>query len=151
MSLDLYLISQDQPKKHRKGSGIFIREKGQVLEISTKEWNKRYPDRTPATFKGEKETNVVYSANITHNLTEMAGKAGLYSCLWIPELTGIKYAKDLEKKIQTRLPRLQEYPDYFKSFNPPSGWGDYDTLVSFTKELLAACLKYPESKVSVST
>jgi len=37
----------------------------------------------------------VYSANITHNLNEMAGAAGIYKYLWRPEEVGIYYAENL--------------------------------------------------------
>ncbi len=88
MSLDVYLTVKDKIKKSPI-SGIYIRENGTTKEISQEEWKQRYPNREPVRFVDDKEeTNEVYSANITHNLGEMADKAGIYYALWRPEEKG---------------------------------------------------------------
>ena len=147
MSLDVYLKSEKlQPRQ--KSSGIFIREDGQTKEISREEWDRRYPDREPvAFFSGDEETDTLYSANITHNLGEMADKARLYMPLWRPEEIGLTKAKDLIKPLTEGLALLQSHPEHFKEFNPPNGWGTYEILVGFVESYLAACREYPEARV----
>ena len=94
MSLDVYLVMKCQKQK-KTGSGIFIRENGQTKEISEEEWNQKFPDREPVKVTLDEESDYVYSANITHNLTKMADEAGIYECLWRPEEIGITKAGQL--------------------------------------------------------
>ena len=99
MSLDVYL-RLNEPIMVRAGSGIFIRENGEMREITLEEWNERHPDKEPVRFEyesNEYETDTVYSANITHNLNTMADVAGIYEALWRPyKLKNIyfKFGKD---------------------------------------------------------
>jgi len=169
MSLDVYLIQEEKVKK--TSSGIFIRENGQMVEISAEEWGKRYPDREPVTYAaGEQETNEVYSANITHNLSKMAGQAGIYEALWKPhklkegyniseddhkaerefESNTIMKAKELIAPLREGLHKLKMEPEKYKKFNPENGWGSYDGLVKFVENYLNACYKNQEAKVEVS-
>lgn len=87
----------------------------------------------------------VYDRNITHNLARMAGKAGLYKHLWRPEEVKVKKAKDSIKALEKGLEKLKAKPEYFKKFNPESGWGSYEGLVKFVEDYLAACKKYPNA------
>jgi hypothetical protein len=96
----------------------------------------------------EHETN--YSANITHNLCEMASKAGIYEALWRPEEIGITEAKQLIEPLKKGLADLKARPEYFKQFNAPNGWGMYEHFVPFVEKYLNACKEYPESTVNVS-
>jgi hypothetical protein len=118
------------------------------------------------------ETEDLYSGNITHNLGEMAGKAGIYKALWRPyklhknwtvaNLTDGNYdseldfesknhitAKDLIPVIEKGLEDLKARPDYFRQFDSPNGWGIYDHFVPFVEEYLEALKNYPEARVSV--
>lgn len=144
MSLDVYL---NLPGASRKGSGIFIRENGAVREITRAEWDEKFPDREPVVLASD--DFAIYSANITHNLNEMALQAGIYKALWRPDEIGITHAHQLIEPLKTGLKRLQQQPDYFKQFNPDNGWGDYDGLVEFVQNYLEACEKYPTAAVSV--
>jgi hypothetical protein len=92
----------------------------------------------------------VYSANITHNLGQMASEAGLYEALWRPEEIGITCAKQLIPLLEQGINALVLNPDKFKALNPENGWGDYDGLVNFCKKYLDACRNNPESVISVS-
>lgn len=150
MSLDVYL-EVPVPIKCEPGSGIFIREEGQTKEISREEWDQRNPSREPIVFKrDDTETNEVYHGNITHNLGRMAIEAGLYAVLWEPETRGWVLAKDLIASLERGLARLRLNPSYFKRFNPQNGWGNYELLVRFTEEYLAACCEWPNAIVKVS-
>lgn len=94
--------------------------------------------------------NVVYSANITHNLGQMAAKSGCYEALWRPDGFGFERAAEIVPVLQEALARLEAEPERFKAFNPANGWGTYDGFVQFVRAYLAACREWPEAKVSVS-
>jgi len=149
MSLDVYL-TLEQHKKTEAGSGIFVREDGQVREISRTEWNEKFPDREPFAVESQYDDSEVYNSNITHNLNEMATEAGIYEYLWRPDEINVDTAKELIKPLQEGLKTLKDDPSRFKMFNPSNGWGNYDVLVGFVKNYLAACEQYPEAVVSVS-
>lgn len=94
--------------------------------------------------------NILYSANITHNLNIMAEKAGIYKHLWRPDEINIKYAKDLIEPLQKGLKKLKSKPDYYKKFNSSNGWGLYDHFIVFVENYLNACIKYPDSIIEIS-
>lgn len=91
----------------------------------------------------------VYSANITHNLVEMAKGADLYMFIWHPDEIGITEAYELIRPLTVGLNTLRGDPDRFKAFNPPNGWGSYEGLVEFVEAYLTACIKSPDADVSV--
>ena len=93
---------------------------------------------------------ILYHANITHNLGEMASEAGLYTYLWRPEEMGLKLAKELISGLELGLSILLNDPQRFMKFNPANGWGSYERLVDFTQNYLAACKEYPEAIIEVS-
>ena len=90
----------------------------------------------------------VYSGNITHNLGEMADKAGIYYALWRPEEKGYKLAKDIILILEKGLKTLKEKPEYYQKFNAENGWGLYEHFVPFVEEVLNACKEYPDAKIS---
>jgi len=92
----------------------------------------------------------VFWKNITHNLNTMADKAGIYKALWRPEEIGAKKAKDVIKLLERGLKELKSRPEYFKKFNPPNGWGDYEGFLKFVESCLEACKKYPNAEIYVS-
>lgn len=146
MSLDVYLrIPGAPPLTYTR---IFIRENGQILEISREEWDRRYPGREPATATTAHDE--VYSANITHNLGGMAREAGIYQHLWRPEEIGVTKAKQLIEPLAQGLTLLKSDPERFKKHNPPNGWGSYDRFIPWIEEYLAACIMNPDADVEVS-
>ena len=90
-----------------------------------------------------------YEANITHNLTEMAEKAGIYYVLWRPEEINAVHAADILPVLRQGLAELAMYPDKYKAFNPKNGWGTYEGLINFTKNYIEACEKYPLALIEV--
>ena len=148
MSLDVYLRRKWYVQE-QAGPRIFIREEGETKEISRAEWGARFPDREPVTVEVE-ETDCVYGANITHNLTKMAREAGLYEALWRPDEHGLTHARQLVEPLRAGLARLWTDPAYFQTFNPENGWGNYDLLCRFVTGYLAACERWPAAEVSVS-
>jgi len=150
MSLDIGLIVKGEEKK-KYTSGIFIRENGQTKEISDDEWEKRFPGRTPTRVNMPNlTTDQVFGANITHNMGQMAEKAGLYYAMWRPEEKGWKYAKDIILPLESGILILKKDPTFFKNFNPDNGWGSYEILLEVAESYLAACKKWPEAEIYVS-
>ena len=94
--------------------------------------------------------NAVYWANITHNLSVMAGKAGIYEHLWRPGENGITKAGELIKPLTRGLAKLRAEPAYYRQFDPKNGWGAYEDLVYFVEMYLAACRANPHADISVS-
>lgn len=143
MSLDVWLINLEKTTKQCK-------ECGQSVEVNEE----------------------LYSANITHNLGEMASKAGIYDALWRPyrlrkEWKKIKELNDYEAEVKFEnetkliaeelipylikgLKKLKERPKYYEKFNSENGWGTYKHFVPFVQKYLNACEKYPEAEVNVS-
>lgn len=149
MSLDVYLHGQHQ-SQNIGGEAIFIREHGQTVQISREEWDRRFPEREPFVVQTPSESDVVYEANITHNLNTMATEAGIYRELWRPEELGITKASQLIEPLSAGLTLLQSDPARFEAFNPSNGWGNYDGLVAFVAKYLEACRANPDATISVS-
>lgn len=92
----------------------------------------------------------IYTRNITHNLNTMADAAGIYKHLWHPEEIGITQAKQLIEPLREGLAKLEASPQTFRQYNPPNGWGSYETLVAFVRDYLRACEQDPDADVVVS-
>lgn len=166
MSLDVYLISSEPITK--KGTGVFIRENGCNKELTVGEVLEKFPDAE--VDETVYETEILYNANITHNLNKMAKKAGIYEALWRPHRLKVDYdipeedsqAEDIFEKNQTTIAReiiplleqglhkLKSRPEYFKRFNSPNGWGMYKHFVPFVEKYLNACKENPNAIVEVS-
>lgn len=91
----------------------------------------------------------VFTANITHNLGDMAKEAGIYRHLWRPDELGITKAGDLVLDLTVGLSDLLKNPDKYRKLNPENGWGSYEGLVRFTRDYLEACREYPDARVRV--
>jgi hypothetical protein len=92
----------------------------------------------------------VFDCNITHNLGEMADKAGLYKALWHPEELQIKRADELILVLKQGLKKLKRNPLFYKRYNAKNGWGKYEHLVEFVEKYLQACIDNPDAEVGVS-
>ena len=89
----------------------------------------------------------VFSGNMTHNVTPMWKKAGVYDALY--------NAKG--KKAEDVLPILKAGIDYFvankdslEKLNPSNGWGSYETALTYLIEVRDACEEYPDSIIRIS-
>lgn len=148
MSLDVYLNLKGEHKPISERV-IPVRENGTVKMLTREEWDAKFPNCEPFIPSETEESNQVFTGNITHNLNEMAGLAGIHDYLWRPEEVGVRRAAQLINPLREGLFKLKANPDSFRKFNPPNGWGDYEGLVSFVKQYLVACELYPEATVSV--
>lgn len=149
MSLDVWLVINGVQNLAPE-QNIPIREDGQNKLIDRNEWDRRYPDREPVVIKLPTDDRTVYDSNITHNLNEMADKAGIYKYLWRPDELGIVYASELIMPLTDGVKNLEADPEYYKQFNSPNGWGLYKNFVPFVRKYLQACKEYPTAKVNVS-
>lgn len=148
MSLDVYL-RMPGVRKVLAGTGVFVRENGSTVELTQEQVRERFPNAEFVVAERDAD-DVVFHANITHNLGEMASAAGLYVELWCPEEMGWTKARDLIFPLQRGLDALVADPDRFKKFMPENDWGNYNDLVEFVREYLDACIEYPDADVEVS-
>jgi hypothetical protein len=91
----------------------------------------------------------VFSANITHNLGKMAGIAGIYECLWHPEIGNYTEAGELVQPLEEAINKMERFPQRYKKYDADNGWGTYKDFLPWLKKLLEACEEYPESKIGV--
>jgi hypothetical protein len=96
-----------------------------------------------------KETEV-YEANITHNLAQMATKAGLYDCLWRAVENGYEKAFQLVEPLEKGIKQMEENPERYKQYNAKNGWGNYFDFLPWLKKLLAVCKRNPDANIKIS-
>lgn len=143
MSLHVYL-KLDTPIEQRS-TGIFVRSNGRNHELTLDEARELYPFC-------EMEINEIvseycYKANITHNLSKLANKAGLLDVLWHPDTINITKASQLIEPLLTGLNYLLTHKSELEQFSPVCGWGTYDDLCDFVYHYLKACQANPDASV----
>ncbi|MCZ8254481.1 MAG: hypothetical protein O9327_02215 [Polaromonas sp.] len=92
---------------------------------------------------------VVYSGNITHNLTTMAAEAGIYECLWRPDEHGITTASQVVEPLAAGLDRMSRDQPKYKAFEASNGWGELSDFLLFCAGYLEACRANPTARVEV--
>lgn len=143
MSLDVYLCEPEVDLAELKAAADLCMEHGMdvasmILKAKAESQERGW------------DMEEYFHANITHNLNNMAGEAGVYEALWSPEEMGWSRASDILPALEKGLNLLRSDPDRFRSFSPKNGWGTYDGLVKFVESYLEACRKYPDSVIRVS-
>lgn len=95
---------------------------------------------------------VVYEANITHNLNKMASTVNefFYKAIWRPEELDFKYAGDVVYELRKGVSVLACAPSHLKKLNPENGWGTYEDLLLFVVHYIEACEQYPNATIEVS-
>ena len=146
MSLDVWLTEKEPVAK--SGTGVFVREGGQIVELTLEQIKEKFPEAEVS--PQEYESNDVFEYNITHNLSSMADKAGIYYALWRPEERHYYKGKDLIVPLTRGLKKLKDTPGVFIAMNPDNGWGSYEGLVTFVELYLNACKEYPNAEIGVS-
>jgi len=146
MSLDVSLISKTPITK--KGTGVFIRENGKNKELTVEEIREKFPNA--AVEENEFETECVFDANITHNLSKMAKAAGIYEACWRPEEIKATKASDIIPILEKGLKDMKARPEYFKKFDSENGWGTYEDFLLWVELYLIACKEYPDANIEVS-
>lgn len=97
----------------------------------------------------DSDSNKVYFANITHNLSKMAEEAGIYECLWNPKKIRVTHAKQLIPFLTAGVTRLATEKAHFEQFNAPNNWGKWENFLPWCARYLQACKDHPEALVRV--
>ncbi len=138
MGLDIYLF------KHNVD---FQDNRNKRNELQTKLW--AIKDKIER-LEDEYESAKLFSADITHNLNEMAQAVGLHDILWNPEKISITVASQVILPLEKGIKELEANPDKYKAYNPPNGWGSYEDFVSFCKSVLQKCREYPDAVIEAA-
>lgn len=118
-----------------------------------------YPEDTEVT---ESE----WSANITHNMGEMAShipvtykidkevySETLYMLVWRPEEVGIgnicNNTDTVGQALQSGIPYMIAHRKELLQYNPDNGWGDYDSFLEWLIAYWRACLEHPDCEIEV--
>ena len=96
------------------------------------------------------QSSEVFSANITHNLANMADAAGIYGAVWRPDENGYETAGELIEPLTRGIAAMKADPKSFKKLNSSNGWGLYESFLPWLEKYLDACVKYPKAQISVS-
>jgi len=85
--------------------------------------------------------------NITHNLTPMWKKAGIYDALYnSAEFEAQEILPILIDGLADMVMNKEEY----EKLNSPNGWGLYENAVPWLIELIQKCKDYPDSVIEIS-
>ena len=145
MSLDLHIISKAPIRK--RGTGVYVRENGQTVELKTmEEVRSHFPDADLSHISVyEYEDEDFWHGNITHNMNEMASKVPiedteltLYDLLWRPDEHNFATAGSLNyrESVLKGYLYLRTHKEDLLPLNPDNGWGNYDQLLAFTLDFL---------------
>jgi len=84
--------------------------------------------------------------NYTYNISSMLHDVGIK----LNELDSIP-AKCIESNYLTPgILLLEANPEKYRAMNPKNGFGNYDSLLTWLKNIRDQCLKYPDSNFRVS-
>jgi hypothetical protein len=89
----------------------------------------------------------LYERNITHNMSKMWNKAGVWDALY--ESHG-KQAKDIIATLENGVADMAMKKGEYLPLNPENGWGSYEGALDFLSDYLAACKEYPLATIGVS-
>jgi len=137
MSLDIY-VTEKRPVKDYKVVVRILDEDDSILDEFYGD-----QDRAIAYLQDTKEVTIrLDSANVTHNLADLAEALQVYDLLWCG--TGIK-AGDALGTVKRAKGELLANKDYYKKFESPGGWGTVADMVRFLSEVVSLCEDYPEA------
>lgn len=101
----------------------------------------------------------VFDSNITHNLGKMAAQVQidwqgvsctLYDILWHADEHGFQQAHEIAELLDFGWNELLSDPKLYGLYNPPNGWGTYDTLCNFVYNYRNACWDHPQASILIS-
>lgn len=87
-----------------------------------------------------------YDFNITHNVSKMWKKAGVFDALY--ESSGEQAGKYIDA-LERGLDDMRKNPEAYKELNPPNGWGDYSGALKFLEAWTSHCKRHPKAKIYV--
>lgn len=86
------------------------------------------------------------SLNVTHNMTPMWHKAGVYADLY--ESDGDKALEHIDS-LARRLNHMLTNRDEYLPLEPANGWGSYQSAVAFLANWVNECANYPSMTIRV--
>lgn len=96
---------------------------------------------------GAEPVSVTNSRNYTYNCSPMFrhafGGDGLHN---IDGKTGAHACPLLEAAVSN----MRSSPDFYRTMNPPNGWGKYETALKFLENIAADCRDHPKATVRIS-
>lgn len=96
---------------------------------------------------GDGYTTTVYDGEITFNVRTMLVEAGLPDSLRsLDSLT----AAEAQDQVYEAWKELRTRPSHYRPLQASNGWGTYDQLVPWIKELYIALRTHPRGVVHVS-
>lgn len=98
----------------------------------------------------KEKKQIVFDANITHNLGKMASACGVYYACWRPEEINCTKAKHILPMLKDGIEVLKAEPEQYRKFDSPNGWGLYDNFLPWLERYAEACENNPEAKIKVS-
>ena len=84
--------------------------------------------------------------NITHNVTPMWTKAGVYNALYNSDGD---LAEDYIETLERGLNHMEANESEYIPLNPPNKWGDYKGAIRFLEAWLQLCKKHPKMTICV--
>ena len=96
------------------------------------------------------ESRSVHTANITHNLADLALTLRVYGVLWKPEEYGIVKAEQLIPYLENAISNLRNNEMSCKRYEAVNGWGTTDQFLEFLTDLTQSCYLYPKAIVKSS-
>jgi hypothetical protein len=70
-----------------------------------------------------------FSADITHNLGQMAEAADVYYSVWRPDKIGITHARHLIRPLESGIAWLALNREEAKKYDAENGWGTYEQFL----------------------
>ena len=89
----------------------------------------------------------VSSRNITHNVSRMWVKAGIYEDIYNSEG---KKASEIVKNLKRGYAEMKHDKQGYSKLNPENGWGSYERALEFLKGLIEDCEEHPDAIIDIS-
>lgn len=99
------------------------------------------------TGSSEKQWFEAGSFNITHNVSRMWDKAGVYECLY--NWHGRK-AEELIEPLSNAIQDMLIKPREYETLNPKNGWGDFIGAKEFLRKVVDCCSEHPKCIIHIS-
>ena len=103
-------------------------------------------------FIADAQLNITHNMNIMAEHVPLSNGSTLYQLLWHGEEIDppIETASQMTDLLAEGLKYLAHHKEDLLQYNPSNGWGNYNSLLTFTSECLLASIKFPNDKVYFS-
>lgn len=89
----------------------------------------------------------VFDANMTHNVSRMWRKAGIYDALYKSQG---RIAGDVVRELRVGLQKMLDNREEYEKLNPENGWGSYASAINFLRDVIIGCEDNPKGTVVIS-